>query len=103
MLNDQVGEVQAVGRRLAALESSPEKLYDAVRRLDRSTARALKDSAEADALAARPVVLLRYEILRRVLAGVRGKIMPHLVFAARSTTPRHTRRAAHRSSSPATW
>ena len=71
MLNDQIAEIQAIGRRLAELESSPEKLYAAVRGLDRSTAEALQSSAEADALAARPVVLLRYEILRRVLAGER--------------------------------
>ena len=69
MLSDHVAEIQTVARRLAELQSSPERLYDAVRKLDRGTAQALMESMKADALAARPVVLLRYEILRRVVAG----------------------------------
>ena len=69
MLNDHITAIQTVGSRLAEFESSPEKLYNEVRMLNRTTAQALKDSAEDDALRARPVVLLRYEILRRVLAG----------------------------------
>ena len=69
MLNDHVAEIQAVARRLAELQSSPEKLYDAVQKLDHGTAQALMKSTKADALAAHPVVLLRYEILRRVVAG----------------------------------
>ena len=67
MLNDPIAEIQRIGRRLTALKSSSEDLYDAVRKLDRGVAQALKDSNEKKALAVHPVNLLRYEILRRVL------------------------------------
>lgn len=69
MLSDHVDEIQTIARRLAELQSSPDKLYSAVRKLDHRTAQSLMESTKADALAARPVVLLRYEILRRVVAG----------------------------------
>ena len=69
LLQDHVAEIQAIGRRLASLKASREALYDAVRGLDHGTAQALKESYEEDAMAARPVNLVRYEILRRVLAG----------------------------------
>ena len=66
-MNDPIAGIQEIGRRLAALKSSDEELYQAVRTLDRETAEALKDANEKNALAVRPVNLLRYEILRRVL------------------------------------
>ena len=69
LLQDHVAEIQAIGRRLASLKASREALYDAVRGLDHGTAQALKESNEKAAMAARPVNLVRYEILRRVLAG----------------------------------
>lgn len=68
-MKEPITEIQDIARRLAALDSSDDRLYDAVRRLDPGVARALKDANKEKALALRPVNLLRYEILRRVLNG----------------------------------
>lgn len=68
-MKDPIDAVQEIGRRLATLKSSDEELYQAVRTLDPETAEILRDANEEKALAVRPVNLLRYEILRRVLNG----------------------------------
>ena len=68
-MKDPIEGVQEIGRRLETLKSSDEELYQAVRTLEPETAETLRDANEKRALAVRPVNLLRYEILRRVLNG----------------------------------
>lgn len=63
-----ITEIQTIGSRLATLQSSEDALYEAVRSLDHRVAHVLKDGNEKRAIGIRPVNLLRYEILRRVLS-----------------------------------
>ena len=42
-MKEPITEIQDIARRLAALDSSDDRLYDAVRRLDPGVARALKE------------------------------------------------------------